>query len=396
MNLYRNFGSMLENWVADGYPEASCFSEGKLHNASSIDSGSADSIRVPGTTLRSESEDSGVDLSHVGSPKTSRSSVLTSEDSLTFKPVPKCEAEEDLKPSASSPTSSLCSSSSSCFSVTQASQNGSSEGGRPSVDRVLRTNESNWTEATESKSLFQDKSQDVRIRRRCNTTSLTRGLHTAADRIPHRSRTESVGSRRPQTQSADQHRQIPSPQQHNLTNGDPAEDSVFDRDPDSDALSPGLLYLEQLCRMLENIARLQRQNQSLQLEMDAIHIQRGHPHRETVSSQKSEKHCADDPSTLSSPFRRRTASDTWAFLRHRRKAKPQSEQFGSTDVLQEEPYDSLQEPLESEPGRTSSNLKQKMSSLRKNEKSQHSRSHSLYGERSLMKLFRNRRKTTHL
>ena len=110
MNLYRNFGCMLESWVADGFPESSCYSEEPLEkqqDATSSDSASADSVRLPGTTLRSESEDSGVDLSNVGSPKASRSSVLTSVDSLTFKPAAICEIEEDIKPSCSSPDPSL-------------------------------------------------------------------------------------------------------------------------------------------------------------------------------------------------------------------------------------------------------------------------------------------------
>lgn len=34
--------------------------------------------------------------------------------------------------------------------------------------------------------------------------------------------------------------------------------------PDWDHLPPGFLYLEQMCRMLEEIARLQRENQKLQ------------------------------------------------------------------------------------------------------------------------------------
>ncbi|RXN21322.1 hypothetical protein ROHU_024243 [Labeo rohita] len=40
-----------------------------------------------------------------------------------------------------------------------------------------------------------------------------------------------------------------------------------------DKLSPGLLYLEQVCRMLENIAKLQQQNYSLQKEVEILKSQ---------------------------------------------------------------------------------------------------------------------------
>ncbi|KAI4876346.1 hypothetical protein NFI96_017810, partial [Prochilodus magdalenae] len=97
-----------------------------------------------------------------------------------------------------------------------------------------------------------------------------------------------------------------------------------------------------------------------------------------------------------SGFRRRTASDTFAFLRHRRKAKVHAEQFMSTNALAEEPDGALHTPVETEKKKAGSSLKQKISSLRKNETLGHSRSSSLHGEKSLLKLFRNRRKTTRL
>lgn len=40
-----------------------------------------------------------------------------------------------------------------------------------------------------------------------------------------------------------------------------------------DKLSPGLLYLEQVCRMLENIAKLQQQNHNLQKEVENLKSQ---------------------------------------------------------------------------------------------------------------------------
>ncbi|XP_017552716.1 uncharacterized protein si:dkey-106l3.7 [Pygocentrus nattereri] len=393
MNLYRNFGCMLESWVADGFPEGSCYSEEPLEkqqDANSSDSASADSIRLPGTTLRSESEDSGVDLSSLGSTEASRSSVLTSVDSLTFKPAAICEIEEDIKPSCSSPDPSLCSSSSPCFSEA------STGADRPSVDQALRGNELDWTQATGRESPFLEEGLDVGPRRRCNTTSLIRGLHAVPAGPPHR--TESMGSGRPHGQPADQHRQAQTLQQLDLNDKDLAE-AVCHKEPDWDGLSPGLLYLEQMCRMLEEIARLQQQNKSLQLEMNSIRGQ-----RKTTSSQNCEISTRaherpevlrfEESSLSSQPFRRRTASDTWAFLRPRRKAKTQAEKFMSTDILAEEPDGNLHMPMEAQQKKAGTSLKQRISSQRKNEKLEHSRNGSLHGDKSLLKLFRNRRKTT--
>lgn len=47
-----------------------------------------------------------------------------------------------------------------------------------------------------------------------------------------------------------------------------------------DKLSPGLLYLEQVCRMLEKIATLQQQNHNLQKEVENLNSQ----HAETEVS----------------------------------------------------------------------------------------------------------------
>lgn len=52
-------------------------------------------------------------------------------------------------------------------------------------------------------------------------------------------------------------------------------------------LSPGLMYLEQVCQMLEEIARQQMQNRALQMERDALQ-----EHQELEVSQ--ERKCSGD------------------------------------------------------------------------------------------------------
>ncbi|KAG9263319.1 hypothetical protein AMEX_G23344 [Astyanax mexicanus] len=387
MNLYRNFGCMLETWVAHGYPDASSFSEDALEkqqDANSSDSASTCSSRFPGITLRSESEDSGVDLSNVGSPKESRSSVLTSEDFLELKPTSICEITEedvDVQPSSASPSPSICSSSSSCFSEAQGSQNRSTAEGLSSVEQALKRTRFEFKKTRSLENML-----DVRPRRRSNTTSLSRGLHTGLTGPPH-------------STESDQDSPGHTVQQDDGNSEDLVE-GVYGVEPDLDGLSPGLVYLEQMCRMLEQIARLQQKNQNLQVQMDTIRVQNEaasaqKPETSSKFSKRSDPLRLEDPSSLTSNgFRHRTVSDTWAFLKHRR--KPKLEKFASTEVLLEEPVGNLEPPVETEPRKKSSSLKQRISSLKKNDKINPSRSSSLHGERSVLNLFRNRRKTTRL
>lgn len=89
MNLYRSFGNLLETWVTEGYPALD--SQGKPGSEVSMDeemegavpghahtfrSGSKDSLRFSGTTARSESEDSGVELLSASSTWTAQQHAM--------------------------------------------------------------------------------------------------------------------------------------------------------------------------------------------------------------------------------------------------------------------------------------------------------------------------------
>ncbi|KAM9456185.1 uncharacterized protein Hap1MRO34_019678 [Clarias gariepinus] len=106
------------------------------------------------------------------------------------------------------------------------------------------------------------------------------------------------------------------------------------------------------------------------------------------------------PGLSSEAFRRRSVSDTWTFLTSRSKSKaPRGERFPSTEVLLEEP-ENLQpgnaQLVEKEQRKASNSLKQKISSVRWNEKSNAAKSSSQVNEkkRTFRQLFRSRRKTT--
>ncbi|XP_058646036.1 uncharacterized protein si:dkey-106l3.7 isoform X1 [Onychostoma macrolepis] len=117
-----------------------------------------------------------------------------------------------------------------------------------------------------------------------------------------------------------------------------------------DKLSPGLLYLEQVCRMLENIAKLQQQNYCLQKEVEILkgqhgEIECGSLHEEEISypaSQGLQILGHEDPprekTHLKEPmaFRHRSVSDTEAAVgRHRRARFVRDEPIA--EVLVEEP-----------------------------------------------------------
>ncbi|KAF7700818.1 uncharacterized protein si:dkey-106l3.7 isoform X1 [Silurus meridionalis] len=398
MNLYRSFGCLLETWVTDGYPVTrSTSTEGLEKNSYSngSDSASADSLRLTGVALRSESEDSGVELPSVLSPMTSQHRVLTSQTSQLI--------EDDLRPSSSSPALSHCSSSSSCFSATRKGSLKAPGTAGLKVEEALRRTEPAWR-----------RSVDSSLRRRCNTTSISSGSITPFIR----SRVGSVGPGRPYTQAADEQRVSEvtprlthTPQLPVISNIEPAKQAAGSTGPEWEQLPPGFLYLEQMCRMLEEISRLQKENRDLHLviknsqdRMEETEMKADSKQKADITSTDCEKldlqDAEDQPGPFSEAFfRRRSVSDTWTFNRHRKSKAPRAEHFPSTDVLLEEPESPkpvTAQPVETEQRKASNSLKEKISSLRWNEKSKSAKSSSSSNEKKRIfgQLFRNRRKTT--
>ncbi|XP_026798583.3 uncharacterized protein si:dkey-106l3.7 isoform X1 [Pangasianodon hypophthalmus] len=397
MNLYRSFGCLLETWVAEGYlVEQSSSAEGSEKNLdpNGSDSTSADSLRLTGVALRSESEDSGVELPSVVSPLTSQHRVLTSQASQL--------GEDDLQPPSSSPALSQCSSSSSCFSAVHKGSLNPSETAGLKVEEALRRTEPAWR-----------RSVNGSLRRRCNTTSISSGSLKASIR----SRVGSIGPGRPYVQPAEEQRSSETPrvthtpQQPAICKREPETQAARATGPEWDHLPPGFLYLEQMCRMLEEIARLKRENHSLHLVIKNSRDETADTEMKAVCTQKADinstdvekldfQEAEDQPGLSSEAFRRRSVSDTWTFIRKRSKSKaPRAEYFPSTDALLEEPENPQLvrgKPVEMEHRKASNSLKQKISSLRWNEKSNPAKSSSSQNEskRTLGQLFKSRRKTT--
>ncbi|XP_009303495.1 uncharacterized protein si:dkey-106l3.7 isoform X2 [Danio rerio] len=382
MNLYRSFGNIFENLVAKGYSDSSFHSPAGLDRTDSVSRES-----VPLSNVKSESEDSGVETISTTSPCHSHQcSGLTSEE---IHPV--FDSTEDPP----SPSPSICSSSSSNVSLGTVAQKTTCL----EVEQALRRAEPSCREKSWTTGLWYES----------NTTSFSTSCHligsrTENHRFAHPRRTH---SQPPDPQKAELYRKHLKLRHH----GYPVDRQLADGGDQArlDALSPGLLYLEQVCRMLENIAKLQQQNQSLQSELEVLRSQQAQI--QCVSSHEEEISCpafqhldilshespASQSTLLKEPggFRHRSASDTQTINRHRRTRFVRDEQIA--DALVEEPED--KDPLPEIKHKNQSRIqKLKFTSFRKKQTHQSdAESNSLQTKKKtkLQNMFR-RRMTTRL
>ncbi|XP_039533530.1 uncharacterized protein si:dkey-106l3.7 isoform X3 [Pimephales promelas] len=392
MNLYRNFGNILENWVTGGYPD--------LHYKSGngvdiLDSVSRDS--VPLSSVKSESEDSGFETVSTTPCHSHQCSELTSDESH---PVFGSTVDH-VQPSSLSP--SICSSSSSCVSLSSVAPKTTCL----KVEQALRRTEpASWRE-----SLDQMERGAPGPLYRCNTASFPTNCHPTSSR-PHYqfARPRRTHSQPSDPKKAELYRKILKYDQYR-----PPSDSQLAQFTDGDQyrldkLSPGLLYLEQVCRMLENIAKLQQQNHSLQKELDILKSQ--HAEKQCVSFHKEEirypahqslqildhENPDSGPSRLKEPkgFRHRSVSDTQAAVSRRRRARfAQDEPIA--DILVEEPEGN--DSLENDHKKLNMIQKLKFASFRRQGTQQsdsESKSFQPKKKTKLPKIFRSRTITTRL
>ncbi|XP_052423281.1 uncharacterized protein si:dkey-106l3.7 isoform X2 [Carassius gibelio] len=255
MNLYRNFGNLLESWATEGHQD--------LYLQPGPDVDRLDSISrdyVPLSNIKSESEDSGFETVSTTSPCHSHQcSTLMSEES---QPV-FGSTEDEVRPSSPSP--SICSSSSSsvdlssvvrktkCLLVEQALRRTESPSWRRRPHQMKRGTAGPWYCS--------------------NTASFPTRLHSNSSRPHHRF----AYPRRTHSQPSDPKKAALYRKRLKLhRHGQPVHRTFELVDSDQyrlDKLSPGLLYLEQVCKMLENIAMLQQQNYSLQKEVENLKSQ---------------------------------------------------------------------------------------------------------------------------
>ncbi|XP_026075271.1 uncharacterized protein LOC113054137 isoform X2 [Carassius auratus] len=367
MNLYRSFGNLLESWVTKGNQDL-YLQPGP--GVDGFDSLSRDS--VPLSNVKSESEDSGFETVSTTSPCHSHQfSALTSEES---QPV-FGSTENEVRPSSQSP--SMCSSSSSSVDLSSVAL----KTAHLEVEQVLRrTDSGSWRGP-----LQQIERGTGGPRYRSNTASFPSSFHSNCSRPRHRlALPRRTHSQPPDSKKAELYRKCLKSDQHGQP-GDIQLELVESDHCRLDKLSPGLLYLEQVCRMMENIATLQQQNYSLQKEVEILKSQHAEKelrsfHEEEISypaSQSLQILGHEDPSSESTHlkehmgFRRRSVSDTQAAVgRHRRtrffRDKP------IVDVLVEEPDG--KDPLPgNEPKKLSKIQKLKFASFRRQETQQSDR-----------------------
>ncbi|KAM8744324.1 uncharacterized protein AB9X84_018329 isoform 1-T1 [Acanthopagrus schlegelii] len=359
MNLYRSFGNLMEAWVAEGGHSPD--SEWLGNNDEDPSTPSSDT----GTNLRSESVDSGVETA---SSDTSflAASFSTSTDRAeidTFMPEGGglTPASASQSPVLSSPPPS---SSALHQKVEQALQRTDSkhlkENPEPlTVEAVLRRR---------PRASFQPRRHTLDLVRGQRPESF--GLWTTLNPAePMR-----LTRRRPASMICDR-----QPVRKRLE--DLGEEEVK-------GLSPGLSYLEQVCQMLEEVARQQMHNQALQMDANAP---REHQDVEVSQACQSDSKAAEEDlsscqsleraqQTSSEPqqrkgnrlghFRQRSTSDTsLATLRLRQlNTDCRGQQLSTNDLLEkiEEDHEK-QESKKEENHKTYKNWLYKIGSLRRDE-----------------------------
>ncbi|XP_030005036.1 uncharacterized protein LOC115429587 [Sphaeramia orbicularis] len=407
MNLYRSFGNLMEAWVSEGAPD----SEWLENNDEDSPLSSSDME----TNLRSESVDSGVETpsSDMSFPVTSG---LLSAESDTFT----AEKEDGLTSASTSQSPVLSSpatlhpSSSSCLSQQQGST-----ALHLKLEQALQRTES---KKENNKTLTVDE-----VLRRRPRASVLPKRHISDVVRGHRS--DSFSLRRTVSpsvlvkQMSETHRRPQSMTFGKLPTQAIAEDFAGEQNTE---LSPGLMYLEQVCQMLEEIARKQMHNRVLQTEMEALQEHQemqilsqtvdtcqgdAEAEEETIYCPKLEstevvQNSSDALQHKEYPnrhMRQRSASDTNLTTLHLRRLKADCRgQHMSTDDLLEtaEENQDLQETKKEKRNKTTSTLGRnwrfKIGPLRredsgKSQQMQPSERNST--RRRLSQLFRRRRKT---
>ncbi|XP_029941474.1 uncharacterized protein LOC115383433 isoform X2 [Salarias fasciatus] len=250
MNLYRSFGNLMETWVTDDNPSHDPLWLGN----NSKDSPTSSSYMEP--NLRSESVDSGVETASCDTVLSTSGSVSTDH------------TEMDLF----MPQKGLSSQSPVLYSPVPSSSSSSSS---PQFCPIREEKGSTGLHLTEEASLQKTDSVHLRDKPKTLTVEEVLSRRPRASLLPKRhtsdlgigQRTENSGwrvnpslpirqrsdvCRRPVSLGLDTHRS------EGLAVGDNRE------------LSPGLDYLEQVCQMLEGIAREQMHSRGMQPELEAL------------------------------------------------------------------------------------------------------------------------------
>ncbi|XP_068561583.1 uncharacterized protein si:dkey-106l3.7 [Cebidichthys violaceus] len=354
MNLYRSFGNLMEAWVAEGIQRSDTAWLG--NNDEDLPVPSSD----VGTNLRSESVDSGVETaSSVMSFPATPSSVSTGMaeidiftagregDGLTPASTSQSPVLSSPEPSSSSsphllPSKAQLGSVALHLKVEQALQKTNSKHLKnkrepPTVDEMLRRRPRASSGPKQRASEFErgQRSQSFALKRTGEPSGLPRQM--------------SEMWRRPMSTSCDMQ---------------PAQTISEDLgEQEETRLSPGLCYLEQVCQMLEEIARQQMHSRVLQMETDAQRERQNTEVNQALNSCQSDSNAAEEelsfcqslentesaepseaPPRRDYPyghFRQRSASDTNISTLHKKNlnADYRGQHLSTRDLLEKDEED---------------------------------------------------------
>ncbi|XP_034458942.1 uncharacterized protein si:dkey-106l3.7 [Hippoglossus hippoglossus] len=364
MNLYRSFGNLMEAWVNEGgtYP------------------GSPTPPSDTGPNFRSESVDSGVETAStdtsfpaLSSPTSPISADNAEIDAFIPEATGLTPTSTSLSPVLSSPLTSPFSSSSPSLCPSKS----------PDGSRALQLKVEQALQRTDSKHQ-KDNSELLTVeevlRRQPRASSLAK-RHSAG--FLRGQRSESFGPRKTLNQSASLRQTSETCRRPISLRWDKPKSEELGEE-DMSGPSPGLCYLEQVCQMLENIARQQIQNRALRMEVDALREQKdvqapdschtdceaaeedGHVENEEHSSSEAQQ----VKRNLYGHFRQRSSSETMLTTLHLRQIRSDCRgQHLSTDVLQEriEEEHLQEESTKKERNKTDKNWRTKFSSFRREE-----------------------------
>ncbi|XP_044031140.1 uncharacterized protein si:dkey-106l3.7 isoform X1 [Siniperca chuatsi] len=414
MNLYRTFGNLMEAWVRE---EGQCSDSDWLRNN---DEDSPTPSSDTGTNLRSESVDSGVETasSDTSFPAASCSVSTDNTEIDTFTPEREGDrftpASTSQSPVFSSPVPSSSSSFSSRLCPSRAQE--ASTILHQKVEQTLQR-----TDSEHLKDNIEPLTVDEVLRRRPQAPFLPKRHYSE---LVRGQRSDSFGLRRTVNPSVPMRQMCRRPMSMSCDK-QPAQTRLEDLgEQEGKGLSPGLSYLEQVCQMLEEIARQQMHTLALQMETNAL---REHQHAEALDNCQSDSKVAEEDlsscqrlentesaeHSSSEPqqrkdylhrHRQRSASDTTIATLHLRKLNADCRGHRlSTDNRMEkvEEDHEKQESEKEEMIKTKKNWKLKIGSLRREESAvrdtdgqQMQPSEKNSARRRLSQLFRrNRRKT---
>ncbi|TDH01975.1 hypothetical protein EPR50_G00168420 [Perca flavescens] len=398
MNLYRSFGNLMEAWVTK---EDRCLDSAWLGNNDEDPPTPSSDV---GTNLRTESEDSGVETasSVTSFPATLSSVFIDNAERDTFAP----ETEGDgLTPAltSQSPVSSSFSPHL-CPSRAQEDSTALHLKGELALQKIDSKCLKNNREPLTVDAMLRRPPRASFLPKR-PTSDLVRGQRSESFSLRRRTVNPSVSTRqmsevRPMFMSCDE--QLVQKRAEDLG------------EEERNGLSPGLFYLEQVCQMLEEIARKQMHSRALTMEIDtqwehqdmealdtcqsdSKAAEEALPSCQIPENTESAEHSSNEPQQRKDDpnrhFRKRSASDTnITTLQFRRLNADCRGQHLSTDDLWEK------ENEKKETSKTNRNWKLKFGSLTRagvgdTEGQQMHSSEKNSTRRRLSKLFRRSRKT---